>query len=826
MFHLEILGGATIRGPEGPLSGPAVQRQRMALLAILAVADDPGVSRDRILGILWPESPEDKARRSLSNALYELRRNLGDEAILASGDALRLNPVIVVSDVGAFQSAIRDDKPKLAARWYRGPLLEGFAAVGAFDRWVVQERSRLDREACGAIATLARAAEHERDYPGAAVHWRRLAALDPFSSRVAVSLMKALSAAGDRSGALQHAREHTALIRAELDSEPDPAVTDLADQLSTSPLDNAGPAPPAPTDRVALSHAAHDASPHQPPITPRRLAGAGAVAVAALAVIMMAVSTGRSGLADDLVFVAPLANETDDPEFDALGVVVADWLARALQEMRMVRVIDPRAVRTRLSGTDNTDTVAVWSLATQFGAGVIVGGSYRRRGDSLLIHAVITETGSSTLLASVGPVSAPVSDPLAAASRLQDEVTAAVAVLYSPELANFAHAITPPASYAAYRHYVVGSELAARGAYHEAIDQLERAVLADSTFAVAALYLATAYLNAGDFEEADRIAQSLDENRDRLLPAERYLLDWLRAFVDGNLRVAAREALRAREVAPHVADFAHLAGLMALLSGQPEDALDLLAAVDRDYAQASGNQGLWDDMSTAHHVLGRHDDELAIAADAQRRFPERLEPLLFEARALGALGRVPEIRRLLDRSLSTGTDAGGLTTGMLARDAAHALRAHGHDPTEIVQWAVDWYETSPRDGMDRDDARYLHALALYDAGRWIDARRLFDPLLAAYPQHPEMLGHAAAIAIRVGDGQAAEQLERRLASLDPRHQSGEPTLWRARLAALRGDSVSADRMIRQAFAEGLPWGFDLLHATEIYELALQLWRER
>ncbi len=831
MFRLEILGRATIRGQDGPLRGKTVQRQRIALLAVLAVAGERGMSRDRILGLLWPESPEDRARRSLSNALYELRRALGDNAILGSGDDLRLNPADVASDVAEFEAAIQNGEPELAVQLYRGSLLDGFAADGELERWIAQERQRLNREACGAVEESARGAEEWRDYRAAARHWHRLTELDPFSSQAAVSLMKALNAAGDRTAALQHARQHAALILTEFDSAPDPAVSELVAELSETPATTADtpvarPRPSGHTTPSASSAAPASSSSRKYAFSPGRLAAAGLFAVGVLVVGLVVLSTGRTGLDDHLVLVAPFANETGDPELDAFGAVVSDWLARGLQETHMVRVIDPRAVRTRLPGSGSTDSATAWSLAVRLGAGIVVSGSYQRRGDSVLIHPIVTETGSSTLLASVGPVSAPLSDPLAAASRLQDEVTAAVAVRYSPEFVNFAHAVTPPASYEAYRHYVVGSELADRGAYVEAIEQLERAVTIDSTFAVAALYLATAYLNAGATEEADRVAQSLNEHRERLLSAERHLLDWLRAFVEGDLLNAARAARRANEVAPHAPDFAHLAGLMALLSGRAEEALDILATVDRDYVTTLGDPGLWDDLSTANHLLGRHEEELDVAADARRRFPELLEPLLFQVRALGALGRGDEIQRVLEHSLTINSDARGFTVGMLAREASRSLRAHSHDATEIAQWGVDWYETTAHEGMKEDDVSYLFGMARYEAEQWTEARDLFAPLLSTYREHPGVLGHLALVAHRVGEEVESVRLASRLSSLDPRYHSGAPALWRARLAALRGDSTSAERLIRQAFAEGLPWGFDLMHAREFHALAARLWSNR
>src|SRR5581483_10627917 len=72
------------------------------------------------------------------------------------------------------------------------------------------------------------------------------AAADPLSSRAALSLLKALSAAGDRAGALQHAARHERLIRDELEIESDAVVSDFVASLrSQAQIEAAQRTPPA-----------------------------------------------------------------------------------------------------------------------------------------------------------------------------------------------------------------------------------------------------------------------------------------------------------------------------------------------------------------------------------------------------------------------------------------------------------------------------------------------------------------------------------------------------------------------------------------------------
>lgn len=125
-FVLHLLGDPVLQGPAGPVTGRAAYRRRLALLSILAVARGRPVGRERIIGLLWPESPADAARHTLSEALYVLRKDLGEELFAAMGDEIALNPGVVGSDVAEFEEAVETGRPEDAVRAYRGPLLDGF----------------------------------------------------------------------------------------------------------------------------------------------------------------------------------------------------------------------------------------------------------------------------------------------------------------------------------------------------------------------------------------------------------------------------------------------------------------------------------------------------------------------------------------------------------------------------------------------------------------------------------------------------------------------------------------------------------------------------
>src|SRR6185436_15678490 len=167
------------------VAGAAAQPRRLALLAILAAAGTRGVSRDRLIALLWLDTDEEKARKGLNQALYALRQEIGsDDAITGTRD-LVLAPELVRSDVAEFRTACATGDLEKAVGIYEGQFLDGFHLPGAagFERWMEGERSGLARDHATALEKLAKRAEDHHDHAGAIDWWRRLASLDPLDGK-------------------------------------------------------------------------------------------------------------------------------------------------------------------------------------------------------------------------------------------------------------------------------------------------------------------------------------------------------------------------------------------------------------------------------------------------------------------------------------------------------------------------------------------------------------------------------------------------------------------------------------------------------------------
>ncbi|MGH7460888.1 MAG: AfsR/SARP family transcriptional regulator, partial [Longimicrobiales bacterium] len=160
---------------------------------MLSLLTGAGMSRDRLVAFLWPESSEERGRHGLAQLLYGVRRDFGEDVLGGSAITLRLNSAIISSDIEDFDAAHSRGDWTRVGELYRGPFLDGFHLSGCaeFERWVDQERARIASHTQAALAALAERASADHDLAGAVHHWERLSALTPYDSRVMLRLLQA-----------------------------------------------------------------------------------------------------------------------------------------------------------------------------------------------------------------------------------------------------------------------------------------------------------------------------------------------------------------------------------------------------------------------------------------------------------------------------------------------------------------------------------------------------------------------------------------------------------------------------------------------------------
>lgn len=226
MPHLKLLGG-TLLEPKGESeSARLVRRHPLALLALLVTDASHELTRGKIVGLLWPEFSEKRARARLNSCVYHARRALGDGQLVSSGEKLHLRRDGLRCDVWSFRQDLDAGRPDRAVGHYGGPFMDGFHLPNSssFEKWMERERNRLRTAYREALESLATEAEERADPRDAARWWQRRFEEDPYDAQVVVHLMDALAAQGKRVGALVAGRGHVRRLAEDLELEPSSLV--------------------------------------------------------------------------------------------------------------------------------------------------------------------------------------------------------------------------------------------------------------------------------------------------------------------------------------------------------------------------------------------------------------------------------------------------------------------------------------------------------------------------------------------------------------------------------------------------------------------------
>ncbi|HEU5186735.1 MAG TPA: BTAD domain-containing putative transcriptional regulator [Gemmatimonadaceae bacterium] len=519
-----------------PLAGRSTQRRRLALLALLAAAEERGLTRDKLLAYLWPERDTDRARHALSQTLYAVRQDLGDEALIGGIDEIRLNAQIVESDVAQFRAALAAGELERAVALYAGPFLDGFFVPDApgFERWADEERGRAAAEYSAALEKLARAAEQQGEHARSAEWWRRGAALDPLNSQVALSLMRTLAASGDRAGALRHARIHTTMVRQELGASPDPAVDELSGRLQAQGVsvradvaqpraDVAVPAPPNnPPAAVPIEVGAagpwHRGS--------RRVAAMG-IGLALLVVSgTFVVSRWQSASADPprRTIVLSELRGTDT----ILALAVQEALRAELASAPDVRLAGESSIRETLRLMSIPEGVALTrpmarDVAQRQGAAFVIAGSVSPLGNGAQLVAELIDARTGAPIASVAERPATAGEVVSAVTRLARAIRGKVAGAPVPDPVAPLPAVTT-ASLPALRSYALARYALAAYQREQALIHGEAALMHDSLFALAHYLVGDLLWFLDEQRHGEDHLRSAYLLSDRLPPRERLLV--------------------------------------------------------------------------------------------------------------------------------------------------------------------------------------------------------------------------------------------------------------------------------------------------------------
>lgn len=240
-MHISLFGGLHIDVPGLPISAVMTPRLQ-SLLAWLILYGGKPQPRERIAGLLWPESSESQARTNLRQLLHHLKRALPSASDLLIGDHFSVSwqrtdscSIDVVEFEGALARAAQANKKedvdveveelRQAVRLYVDDLMPSI-----YDSWILSIRLELRDRLSTALRRLAFLMQQQGQFQAAILAAERLVVHDSLRESNYQLLMQLHAANQDRASGLRIYHQLKTALRRELGVSPTPETMMLFEE--------------------------------------------------------------------------------------------------------------------------------------------------------------------------------------------------------------------------------------------------------------------------------------------------------------------------------------------------------------------------------------------------------------------------------------------------------------------------------------------------------------------------------------------------------------------------------------------------------------------
>lgn len=240
MNHLTFSFFGTFQARRGAAPLTSFRSAKAQGLLIYLVLTAPHAhGRDLLSALFWPDEPEQVAKQNLRQALYLLRKVLGDDQaggqpfLRITRTVVQFNPASAYQlDVADFLAALAHGELETAVALYHGDLLPGFSCDSQpVDEWLRQTRERLHQQALAALTKLTNDRLTHMDVQQALRFAQRQLVLEPWREEAHRQVMQALAALGERTAALAQYQACRTILAEELGIEPAAETADLAQRI-------------------------------------------------------------------------------------------------------------------------------------------------------------------------------------------------------------------------------------------------------------------------------------------------------------------------------------------------------------------------------------------------------------------------------------------------------------------------------------------------------------------------------------------------------------------------------------------------------------------
>lgn len=187
-------------------------------------------SRDELATLLWGEVSERNAKKNLRNALYQLKKIVGKDVLIApQQQLLMLNSSL---DIHVDLDEFLDDTPQ-AIEAYRGDFLQGFLIKDAdgFMEWQRRQRDSYREALASRLNQKMNQHQNQEDHNMAEYYARKLIQADEFEEEAYRVLMRAYARKGAYNKAIDVYNKLSRMLEKELGITAEMQTTELYQQI-------------------------------------------------------------------------------------------------------------------------------------------------------------------------------------------------------------------------------------------------------------------------------------------------------------------------------------------------------------------------------------------------------------------------------------------------------------------------------------------------------------------------------------------------------------------------------------------------------------------
>lgn len=250
MLNICFLGGSILEY-DGKRFEDQFGNKVLALICLLVLNEKRYLSREKIIGYLWPESNDEAARYNLRYNLWFIKKNINDDKngnpfLRVDKDCCGINMNYEFeSDILAILKFNPSSKDSIESvlklkKLFRGDLLEGcyFNKCDEFNDLIIFERINFEQRKVKILKRLVELYEKEKNYDSCIEIINEILEIEPYDEKMVLKILDIYIKCGNRGAAITYYKNFSYVLAGSLGISPSEELRNKYNEMRIQSSDN------------------------------------------------------------------------------------------------------------------------------------------------------------------------------------------------------------------------------------------------------------------------------------------------------------------------------------------------------------------------------------------------------------------------------------------------------------------------------------------------------------------------------------------------------------------------------------------------------------